>query len=649
MSQPPKNHTDKALRPYCVSIDWLQVFCHTTSYFNAEGTSPWGYSLLKKDYGSKFWKNIYDVYAPDGALIGQLATTPHRKDINQASCMFKVENYLLYEADALDRVYAAIDGLGLKYKGISRIDLAYDCNELYNGLSVENLIQRYLYEKDGKRYLKCGQNRPLVFFDLCYHASEASDGVRMYSNKPARNKREAKAIADDYEQRAADCAAVGMPAPDKQVPVPLKSAAAPVVGSITWGVRSQSVQVQIYDKSREMREVKMKHHIVNAWKNAGLDITRPVYRLEIRITNRGKMLQNVQTGKYYNLSALDILTQQQVEQMYNDYAEKYLKFYIQDEHVKLQNMQRLRILSLCNSVVVRPRSMTRGQDIARTAAITLKQLKRDIDEQAKDNSASVAVLSAAKQHIERAIQTCNGAPNEELIPSDSTRSTKIALNELDKHIVANIKEGNEVSNALRIARDYIERTYDLRQQQSKWMSKDLAMARLSAGEYETVDAKTYFEERLKGASDELAAIAARAHADLMQYVDARRSEAADEDFYKEQRHEQFIARGGTEEAWTNMQREREEDGVWREFDPGAMTHTFEKVKFEEWLTQQQSAMRAYKQELLRHPLDNMTQEEYDRMCVSVKVSTEERARELRQRRKDERDFLEIQQVADCPF
>ena len=248
MSQPLNSlrQDDKARRAYALSMDWLQLFCHTTSYFNPDETSPWGYRLVRKDYGSKFWQRIYDVYDPDGVLFGQLATTPHRKDINQSSCMLKVENSILYEADALDRADAAIDGMGLKYKGISRIDVAYDCNELYNGLSVQNLIMRYLYGADGKRYLKCGQNKALVWMDMCYHGRETADGsMSMHEAAPRRTKKQQEADRQRFEEQKEECEKAGLPAPEAYSARRLSGIPDAQVGSITWGVRSQSVQVQI--------------------------------------------------------------------------------------------------------------------------------------------------------------------------------------------------------------------------------------------------------------------------------------------------------------------------------------------------------------------------------------------------------------------
>lgn len=462
----PIRPDDKARRPYALNLDWLQLYCIKTGFFIEDGTNCWGYTTKLLDHGSKYWKKIFDVYDNEGLYIGQLTTDPHKKEVNQSAAMFKLDNSLLYEEYAIDRALAAIQNLGLRYQGITRIDIAYDCNELYNGLQVPNLVKRYIDQE----YLKCGQNDVILYMNMGYHGITAPDGsFQMYNVSPHRlTKKQLEARAQQEAEQKQACEAVGLPAPEIKRPHLLDSVPQSQFGSITWGTRSQAVQVQIYEKSRELREVKMKHHIVHAWQRAGLDLKKPVYRIEFRIQNRGKMLQNLETGKYFNLDVNDVICQEQLEQMFFDYAEKYLKFYHNDGHEKLQNCERLRILSLSNQRVTRPKNT---------------QLSKDY-----------------------------------------TRGTAIALHEIDRQIVANQREDNSIVRHLYKVRQYLVDTYDLHKAETDWMLRDLAAARLGDGEFKQLSPEEYFEQRLKGAPQELAARAAAARAQLEDYLNQRRNE-----------------------------------------------------------------------------------------------------------------------------
>lgn len=466
----PIREDDAARRRYSLNMDWLQLYCIKTGFFVEDGTNCWGYTTKLLDHGSKYWKKIFDVYDNEGLYIGQLTTDPHKKEVNQSAAMFKLDNSLLYEEYAIDRALAAIQNLGLQYQGITRIDIAYDCNELYNGLQVPNLVKRYI----DSEYLKCGQNNVILFMNMGYHGITAPDGsFRMYNVSPHRLTKKQLESRDkrEAEQKAA-CESVGLPAPEIKRAHLLDSVPQSQFGSITWGTRSQDVQVQIYDKSRELREVKMKHHIVHAWQRAGLDLKKPIYRIEIRIMNRGKMLMNMETGKCFNLDVNDTICQAQLEQLFFDYAEKYLKFYHNDGHEKLQNCKRLRILSLCNSAVVRPRTA---------------QLSKDY-----------------------------------------TRGTAIALHEIDRQIDANKRQDTSILRHLYRVRQYLVDTYNLHKAETQWMLRDLAEARLCAGELKTISVEEYFEQRLKGAPQPLAQKAAEARRHLEDSLQAQRVEFKEE-------------------------------------------------------------------------------------------------------------------------
>ena len=190
--------TDGRLRPYVLSIDWLQVSVLLSEHFVADGTNCWGYTTERKATGSKVWKDIFVVYDNEGVEIGTLACHPHSDALNKMSGVLKYSNDLLYEADAVDRAFAAIKFLGLSYRGITRLDLAYDCNELFNGLQVESLVRGYL---NGK-YVKRGQNKWMLVGNSNYYAVPTADGddVELYTRKPDYLKTKAEMQAERQQE-----------------------------------------------------------------------------------------------------------------------------------------------------------------------------------------------------------------------------------------------------------------------------------------------------------------------------------------------------------------------------------------------------------------------------------------------------------------
>ena len=267
---------DKNIRPYALSIDWLQLYCWNSGGFNPEYDTM-THHFADIGHGSKVFRKIYNVVDADGCLIGNISLDPYSDAINKNTVIFKAENNILYEPDAIPRIFAFLAEAGLHYKGITRIDVAYDCNEFYGGLKPQKLLDNYF----NMRYLKLGNNDPWV---------KMSGGYKLKFR--ANNSQKIKLDGDG------------------------QTVGAFRASSVTWGQRSSDIQVQVYNKSKELREVKMKHHIVDWWKQNGLETEESdVYRVEIRITN-AKTLKNSTNGKLFKLQASDLLLQEQIENLF---------------------------------------------------------------------------------------------------------------------------------------------------------------------------------------------------------------------------------------------------------------------------------------------------------------------------------------------
>lgn len=300
------------LRPYAINLDWLQL-CVWQSSEGEWWNSPMFYHHhVPKEHGSKVFKYIIDVYDSDGCQLGNLSCCPHSSAINLHICIFKAENELLYRANAIERIFAYFADAGLKYRNITRMDIAYDSHELYEGRSWQNFLNGYLHNK----YLKLGNNNPLVYYIGGYTMKKSSSGKSIYNEENGGKF---------------------------------------LVNSITWGSRSSDVVVQVYNKSRELREQKFKAYIVDYWEACGLKpAEKDVYRCEIRISG-GKVVRNHLNKNDFKLSVADIMMHEQVEHLFAAFAERYMVFYLNDKKIThKERLPRIDIFSYNYTPVFRP-------------------------------------------------------------------------------------------------------------------------------------------------------------------------------------------------------------------------------------------------------------------------------------------------------
>lgn len=356
------NDDDGRCRPYVISLDWLSLRCQKTLFFIPEGVNQSGYVLRDElKHGSRNWRQIREVYDPDGVMIGTLTFDPVSKNLDPDMVILKAENSLLYEADAVDRVCAAILGLGLEFKAISRLDVACDFNEFFNGLKAQSFFNK-LWTGE---YIKVGLSRAFAVLDFGYSANiNPRDNELVVTNRRPDylNSNQVNAAREDYiKERNKDIYGSGLPLLQEEELKELKTVRGRArIDALTWGKTGRAIQVQMYNKTKELREVKMKKWIVDTWKAAGLDISRDVWRVEIRIQLQGKQLINCETGEPFSLSLVDLLTQEQVTEIFRSYADKYFKFYHDEGKVKIQNSTPVQLFSWCAPPVLRPKRTAKG-------------------------------------------------------------------------------------------------------------------------------------------------------------------------------------------------------------------------------------------------------------------------------------------------
>lgn len=339
---------NKNLRPYCISIDWLQLHLHRASHFCAEKpevrsffASPedsMRFTFQKLHHGSKTYAEIY-LIRQFGTEWAELSLSPYSHSINPLSCTLKLKNKVLYEPNLMQHVADFIELFEFRYLGLTRLDLAYDCNEFYGGL----LPQRFMHKYENGDIIKFGSGAGYRQFTqgyaLGWDKNTSSFSLTADIAIPEKHSTEGSGPTD-YEleverQKIYKAPGTLIKLPDERNPLkggrPLTEKCTPLVyTSTTWGSRSSGHQVQLYNKTMEMQQVAYKHHIAQRWQDYGLDLERDVWRLEIRITKGARLLENQLTGKQHLLDPRDLLCEEQIEQLFWDYSYKYFRFYCLD-------------------------------------------------------------------------------------------------------------------------------------------------------------------------------------------------------------------------------------------------------------------------------------------------------------------------------
>lgn len=366
------NSENKNYRPYAVSVDWLQVTVHVCPPCELDSPErlsengvplppqfqPFGgYTAVKKCYSTAVFKSVYDLFDDTGTQVATLACYPHSSALDPRLGLLKIENWVLYESDFLEVTLRVMSAFGLYYKGISRLDLAYDSNELYGGLKHSTLIANYRKN----RVLKVGASE----YTMCCKAD--------YSVKRSSKESGSIVFSGEYKEHA--------------------------INSVTWGAPTSAVKVQMYNKSKELREVKMKHYIVDYWKRCGLDTDRDVYRIEIRLTEAKKQLKNIKTGEVFALHVNDLVAQESIEQLFQIFAYKHFAFYLNDG--KTDRKRRLKeypIFCFNQTPVVRSCTRNYKKDYTRMHKILINNIEQQIAECKKLDVSIVPELETVRQY-----------------------------------------------------------------------------------------------------------------------------------------------------------------------------------------------------------------------------------------------------------
>lgn len=260
---------------YCIAVDWLEVCCYggdlEPSFFSWGGMH---FSVEQEDRETPLFRSFFEVKR-NGLVWAQIRQNPKSGVMKKGLTIIKLSNRVLYHEKYVPFLMHMIKALGLYYKGLTRLDIAYDCNEFYCGRKPSRFVHQFVTKRVNE---KGGMYVPrMKEFDFHLKKDIHTNGMINY---------------------------------------------------LAIGAKGSKKRGYIYDKTLELQEVKDKPWIREMWERNGLvsDKKTHVWRSEISIKAQGTDLLNLDTGQLFALHPNYLATYENIKKIFHFYAAKVFDF-----------------------------------------------------------------------------------------------------------------------------------------------------------------------------------------------------------------------------------------------------------------------------------------------------------------------------------
>lgn len=227
-----------------------------------------------------------------GKPLAHFFWAPRNQYVDKRSCQAKVANNALYTSDWVSLFRACLRAAGWKVQRVNRVDVCCDFQYFANRRLPLRFAQDYLSKPTATRpsFLRKSSNK--------FRAA----GVKSFANL--------------------------------------------MWETISWGTRDSAVQVNLYNKTKELDSVHDKPYIRDKWRSAGLPYKLPsqlkkgekaefVWRVEFSIDPTAKFKTDVNSGRDSNgfarlvseISADDVASQEALDKMFEALLPDYFQFY----------------------------------------------------------------------------------------------------------------------------------------------------------------------------------------------------------------------------------------------------------------------------------------------------------------------------------
>lgn len=322
------------MEKYCISVDWLQVCCYSNNlafllnndYYNKVDSLPYWLELqpLETRNFARFIR-VHTKVGNDWRYCADILAVPRSTMLNSNIVLVKIHNRFLYSQNYVKLLYNICATFKLSIKGLTRLDLCYDCNSFHNGLKPHKFIKEFVTaEFDSPRYIyKVGAKQFRVYGGKSVSSTTKFTGIEFGSGKSSK-------------------------------------------------------RCYIYDKTRELQEVKDKPWIRQYWHENGLisDEKTHVYRAEISIKCDGMDLLNMSTGVLFKLSPEYLKSQPAIEKLFHFYAARMFRFHRKGKHTRVRDYDRIELFENSPVITCKPKKVCVNADTGRTEKICVSTLSK---------------------------------------------------------------------------------------------------------------------------------------------------------------------------------------------------------------------------------------------------------------------------------
>ncbi len=313
------------MEKFCISVDWLQVCCSCNQI--KEGISEtdiYKFDIKISTTQTAMFKDLY-IVKEKNMIIATIQANPRSSKLNSKLILIKLENRVLYSTKYIHILYELMKAIKCTYKGITRLDLCYDCNKYMDGRSPSRFINNYIAKEVGEKG---------------YIYRKGSDKFAAYGSKTRTSKSK--------------------------------------ITSIRFGSEKSRIGAYIYDKTIELKEVKDKPWIREMWAENGIinDEKTHVYRSEISIKSQGMDILNMSTGELFRLSPKYMEHYQNIEKIFYFYANKYFDFRICNGQKCKKNYDKLYLFECTHEITCKPMYISKLADTGRMEKICYNKIEK---------------------------------------------------------------------------------------------------------------------------------------------------------------------------------------------------------------------------------------------------------------------------------
>lgn len=359
---------------YTINLDWLQVYCQGDEICTDEiryGNTTFRVELTGKE--TIQFKKLYYIYIGE-QKVAEIQQVPRTKIIKPRATIVKLENQILYCNQYVQILHQIIKACKLQFKGLTRVDVALDCQELADHQSVEALLQ---------------------------------DTIRLRETE------------EGFIYNSAYC--------HSTYHVQLSNKAGSRITGAKWGSPRSAVNVYCYDKTLELIEKKDKPWIRDVWQMNGIDylysddelaamtnkqkkklarrtglqdyVKKPVWRFEISIKAEGKDCIRLETGEIFTLSLNDLANNQGVRELFISYAEKYFDFRKNTGQENRRYFDKVKIFDFNETPTLRRVTYRECQETGRSEKICYNKLAKLRDQVGGEEDGLKWHIKEVMQHL----------------------------------------------------------------------------------------------------------------------------------------------------------------------------------------------------------------------------------------------------------